>query len=262
MNMARSDWNSYRLEDGLNIWGDPNFQGSPNFLGGFELGDAITDTLVLKGRVATGSIAGSTLDIDATYTYGEFMELRMDVSDWTGIPGTTPKNFYGRYMRVSTSVASANWLYAQQVYAANGLEGEAGVDVALLQSFIYNTMGKGGSTITLMRGGEIKCEWAADDIVTNAQGLRIEFMGLAAPSNTIHGLWFEQDSGAAATYDLIQEIRMKQGMTILSRATSPNGVITAPIGSLCLVSSGTGANDSLFINRDGATSWKYITVEA
>jgi len=255
---TRNEWNTYRLDDSLNIWGDPDFQGIPVFSGGLNLGDAVTDTLVLNGRVATGSIAGAALDIDATYLYDALEEIRADVSDWTGVGGS----FSGRYLRLSTSVASANQIYAEQIYAANGEAGGVGVDVGLLESAIFNTMGKGGSTITLMRGIEVKCEWLADDIVTNARGLTIEFMGLAAPTNTIHGLWFEQDSAAGAMTAMFQEIRMRSGIVFMSNPTDPNGAVTAPIGSLCLVSSGTGAADRLWMNTDSGTTWTSIVTTA
>jgi hypothetical protein len=251
---TRNEWNTYRLDDGLNIWGDPEFQGIPVFAGGLEHGDEVVDTLVTNGRMATGSLAGSALDIDATYTYNALEEIRADVSDWTGVGGT----FIGRYSRISTSVTSVNQIYSEQIYAANA----DGVDVALLQSVIFNTMGKGNSTIDLMRGGEIKCEWLATDIVTNAVGLVIEFMGLAAPTNPIFGLWFEKDSAAGAMVPYFREIRMKEGVQIISSTADPNGVITAPAGSLCLVTSGSGAADRLWMNTDSGTTWTSVTCTA
>jgi hypothetical protein len=43
-------------------------------------------------------------------------------------------------------------------------------------------------------------------------------------------------------------------------ATSPNGVVTAPIGTFfVMVSSGTAASDDdVYINTDGATAWTLI----
>jgi len=253
---VRNEWNTYRLNDGLNIWGAPEFQGIPVFAGGLAHGDEVVDTLVTNGRIATGSIAGAPLDIDDTYIYNALMELRADVSSWVGIGGT---DFYGQYLRVSTSVESAaDNIYAQQIYAANA----DGINVGLLESAIFNTMGKGNSTITLMRGAEVKCEWLATDIVTDAVGLVIEFMGLAAPTNTIYGLKFEQDSAAGAMTAKFQEIRMRSGIVIMSNPTDPNGAITAPKGSLCVVSSGSGAADRLWMNTDDGTTWTSIVTTA
>lgn len=234
--------------------------GDLTVTGDFTFGNAVLDTLIVNGRVATGSIAGAALDIDATYTYDAAIEFRADVSSWVGIAGT---DFYGMYMRISASVDSAaDNLYAEQIYAANGLPGEDGVDMAMLSSAIFNTMGKGTSTITLMRGIEVKCEWLATDTVTDARALQIEFMGLAAPTNTIYGIYFEKESAAGAMVPFFQEIRMKEGPVIMSSTADPEGVVTAPTGSLCLVTNGTTTNDSLWINRGGGTVWKYVTVEA
>lgn len=240
------------LPSSLTIEGDLTVEGD------FTFGNAVVDTFVLNGRMATGSIAGVALDIDATYTYEQLIEIMADVSDWTGVGGV----FSGEYARISTSLASANVLYGQEKYVANGPAGGVGVDIAYLQGFLYNVMGKGTSTIDMMRGGELKLEWAGTDTVTDARGLIIEFMMLADPTNTVYGLWFEQDSGVGSSYPFIQEIRMKQGMTILSSTADPNGVITAPLGSMCLVTSGSGAADRVWINTDSGTTWTNVTTAA
>lgn len=43
-------------------------------------------------------------------------------------------------------------------------------------------------------------------------------------------------------------------------ATSPNGVVTAPIGTFyVMVSSGTAASDDdVYINTDGSTAWSLV----
>lgn len=252
---TRDEWNSYRLDDGLNIWGAPEFQGIPVFAGGLTHGDEVVDTLVANGRIATGSLAGSELDIDATYEYSQLIELRASVSDWTGV-GTS---FTGRYERYMVAVDSpAGWLRGSELYLANA----DNFDLLYMLGTMVNLMGKGNSTITLMRGSEIKMEWLATDVITDAVGLRISYMGLAAPTNTVFGLEFEKASAAGACAAKFHEIQMKEGMHIISGTASPNGVVTAPTGSLCLVTSGSGANDSLWINRGGGTVWKYVTVEA
>ena len=241
------------LDSSLTVPGDLIVEGD------FTFGNAVVDTMILNGRIATGSIAGATLDIDATYEYDAFSEIRVDVSDWSGFAGVF---FHGEWSRISTSVAGANILYGKFMYVANGLEGETGVDISYLQGFLFNVMGKGGSTIGMMRGGEIKCEWAADDTVTDARGLTIEFMGLAAPTNTIFGLYFEKESAAGAMVPFFQEIRMMEGVTIISRTADPNGNTTAPLGSLCLVTSGAGAADRLWMNTDSGTTWTSVTTTA
>jgi len=234
------------LDASLTVPGDLTVEGD------FTFGDAVVDTMILNGRMATGSIAGATLDIDATYEYDALWEIRADVSDWTGI---ATGFFHGEWSRISTSDPAGTVLYGKFMYVANGPEGGVGVDIDYLQGFLFNVLGKGGSTIGMMRGGEIKCEWANDDTVTDAVGLVIEFMGLVDPTNTIYGLWFRADSGVASVYDYIQEIRLNRDNVIMSSAASPNGVITAPAGSLCLVSTGNSVATCAFINTDGGTTW-------
>lgn len=52
------------------------------------------------------------------------------------------------------------------------------------------------------------------------------------------------------------------GAGIYSRASSPNGALTAPLGSICIVSSGTTTNDRIWINTNGTTGWTYLTAGA
>lgn len=237
-------------------------RGDLTVLGDFTFGNAVVDTLILNGRVATGSVAGSTLDIDDTYEYDALSEIRADVSDWTG----TGTSFHGEWSRISTSDPGGVVLYGKFMYVANGLEGEDGVDIDYLQGFLFNVLGKGATpnpTIGMMRGGEIKLEWDADCTVTDARGLTIEFMAMVAPTNTVYGLWFEQDSGAGASYGSIQEIRMKEGMTILSSTASPHTVITAEPGSLCLVTNGSGVADRLWVKDETpGNTWTNVTTAA
>jgi len=252
--MTRSSWNSYRLEDGLNIYGDPNFLGSPVLAGGFTFGDAVADTLVIKGRVATGTIAGTELDIDSTYLYKQLIEIRVGITDWSGFSGN---EFTGRYERYMISADAAGMtLRGSELYLANADT----FDLENMLGPLVNLMGKGNSTIALMRGSEIKMEWLASDVVTDAVGLRISYMGLAAPTNVVDGLEFESASAAGAMSTKFYEIKMNAGMCILSGTGAPG--MTAPQGSLYLRTDGSGANDRAYINHDGATAWKYITCEA
>lgn len=52
---------------------------------------------------------------------------------------------------------------------------------------------------------------------------------------------------------------LQEGPKILAGAGSPNGVVTAPKGSLFLATNGSGVGDRAYINRDGATDWTAIT---
>lgn len=250
---VRNSWSSYKLQDGLNIWGDPEFKGSPTLAGGFTFGDAVADTLTIKGRVATGSIAGASLDIDSTYTYDQLIEIRADVSDWTGVGGS----FHGLYMRVSNSIiGTGKKLYGEEILCAN----TDGIDIDELHTFLFNTMGKGNSTIGLMYGGEVKCEWKSTDTITNARALQIEFMGLSTPTNNVYGIYFEKESATGAMAAKFFEIRMKSGNCVLSGSGAPS--MTAPKGSLYLRTDGTTTNDRAYINTDAGTTWTALTTAA
>ncbi len=85
-------------------------------------------------------------------------------------------------------------------------------------------------------------------------------MGLAAPTNTIFGIRFEKESAAAAMVAKFHEIRMKEGMHILSGSGAPSMV--APKGSLYLRTDGSGTTNRAYINTDGSTTWTAITTSA
>ena len=250
---TRNSWSSYKLQDGLNIWGDPEFKGSPLLAGGFTFGDAVADTLTIKGRMATMTVAGDYVEIPSTYTYGELIELRARVTDWAGIGS----QFQALYLRADANIDSTGkTLRAMEIIGAN----YDNIDVGTLQTFMFNTIGKGNSAITLMRGGEIKCEWAATDVVTDAVGLVIEFMGLSTPTNVVYGLKFEDDSATGAMAAKFYEILMKAGMCVLSGSGAPS--MTAPKGSLYLRTDGDGAANRAYINTDAGTTWTAISTAA
>jgi hypothetical protein len=52
------------------------------------------------------------------------------------------------------------------------------------------------------------------------------------------------------------------GAYVVYHATDPNGVVAALKGSLCLVSSGTGVGDRMWVNTDGLTTWTAVTTAA
>lgn len=73
-------------------------------MGSLDFGAAELDSLLIKGRIATSTIAGAALSLPAEYIYGEAAELRWDVASWTG----TGNSFNGLYLRTSTSVGNAS----------------------------------------------------------------------------------------------------------------------------------------------------------
>lgn len=208
---------------------------------------------LIFGRLSTTTAAGAAISIGSDYSYGELMEIRTDVTSWTGVGS----QFQTLFMRSSTSVdATGKTLRAMEVNAANA----DNIDVGTLQSFLFNVMGKGNSAITLMRGGEVKLEWLATDVVADARALQIEFAGLVAPTNPVYGIYFEKESAAAAMASKFYEIRLKAGPCIISGSGAPS--MAAPQGSLYLRTDGSGTSDRAYINTDGSTTWTAITTAA
>jgi len=213
----------------------------------------ISEGSLLLGRLSSMTKSGANITLGASYTYGELIELRSSITSWTGIGGS----FTMMLMRAEVAVDSTGkGIRALEVDCAN-------VDtfsITTLSTFIFSTMGKGNSTITLMRGGEVACSWLATDTVTDARCLQLEFGGLSTPTNNVYGLWFETDSATAAMAAKVREIRMKTGLLVFSGSGVPS--IAAPKGSLYLRTDGTTTNDRAYINTDGSTTWTAITTAA
>ena len=55
---------------------------------------------------------------------------------------------------------------------------------------------------------------------------------------------------------------MPGGLKIVVYNGDPNGHVTAPIGSLCLNSAGSGVADRLWLNTDAGTTWTNVTTAA
>ena len=93
---------SLRVKQNLDIGNNVTIGGTLTVSGTFTFGDAAVDTLVLKGRVATMTVAGAAIQIGSAYTYGEGQELRWQVVDWTG-----KTTFNGMYIRSEAATVSA-----------------------------------------------------------------------------------------------------------------------------------------------------------
>lgn len=90
------------------------------------------------------------------------------------------------------------------------------------------------------------------------QGTVAAFMAtkhFSSVSDWCYGLYID-----SATCDI--RLANASGAGIYSKATTPNGALTAPKGSICLCPNGTGASDRLWINTDGGTTWTSITCGA
>jgi hypothetical protein len=57
-------------------------------------------------------------------------------------------------------------------------------------------------------------------------------------------------------------VSLPGGVLVLAGAGSPDGTVTAPVGSLWLRTDPGNANQRIYINDDGATSWVHIAASA
>ncbi len=122
---------------GILTGGTLEVTGATTLNGTTTLGDAIADTTIVKSRIATTSAAGAVINTGASYAYGEGMEMRYAVDDWTLIPD---KSFKGYYFRTETTKGDASGdLRGMEVYSVaniasgtTGLEGISGLYSELL----------------------------------------------------------------------------------------------------------------------------------
>lgn len=77
-----------------------------------NFGDAIADNWIVKGRIASGTAAGSALDLGASYAYGEAVELRYTISNWTGIGSS----FKALYLRSEADLGGAYGLRCAEFF--------------------------------------------------------------------------------------------------------------------------------------------------
>jgi hypothetical protein len=71
------------------------------------ISDATMENIILsgEGRIATGTAAGSAIEIDATtFSYAEGLELRYEMKDWAD-GSTTFTNAKGMYLRMENKEA-------------------------------------------------------------------------------------------------------------------------------------------------------------
>jgi hypothetical protein len=135
----------------------------------------------------------------------------------------------------------------------------AGATVCGAGSFLSGLMGElwGDGNIT----GTGKVAGVMSRLYTSTgttSGTTAAFMAtkhFASTQEWPYGLYID-----SATCDI--RLANAAGAGIYSRTTSPNGALTAPKGSICLVSNGSGVNDRLWTNTDGGTTWTSVTCAA
>lgn len=128
-----------------------------NISGDFTLGDSIVDSLILKGRITTGTEAGAYLEIDATtYQYTEGQELKYAVVDWADV--YTLNSFTGIKLAVEARTESAGG-------QIKGLDCDCRINdvtAGSVASIMAHTYIKGSTakTVNIVLGGESEVEVA------------------------------------------------------------------------------------------------------
>ncbi len=223
--------------------GSVTFENDVLINGSFTFGSAVVDTLVLNGRVATGSVAGSALDIDATYSYGEGVELRYQVTNWTGVGNS----FKGMYLRAeaATNSAAGKSVYGTNIYGVCN-------NVTMTTGSLWGTLtyayvkGVDAVTINNIYAGQFELSWDAGrtgdcTITTEAAVILAKVTGgRVADYTKIHGIIvrFGEMDGDSQTFG--NGILIEDDSAMSGTSTFTNGVhVTAPCTSAQFKVSGT-----------------------
>lgn len=240
--------------------------------GNLTFGDAVADTLILKGRLSSGSVAGSALAIGASYTSGEGVELRWTVSSWAGVGN----QFQGMFIRAQSDTDNATGALrgAEIMAVANG----CGLSSA--EGVFGECYAKGDTTDTLGAGYGVHGEFSMDAGRANTLTITTEIGAVLAKIlsgkvddyTKIHGVIgrFGDMDGGSRTYG--SGLRLLDGaeagtsaMTNLlytdMAATSTIEVSADAMGGFTIGAFsndtiGTTPQDGYFMVKVGATSYK------
>lgn len=201
--------------------------------GSLTFGDASVDNFIIKGRVASMTAAGSAIAIGATYAYGEGIELRYDVSDFTGVGGT----FNGMYLRAEeTAGADGKNLRGAEIY---GVCNDATMGAGTLWGTLTYAYVKGKTAVTVENMYAVQGEltWDASrthdcTVTTAAACFRAKITGgRVADYTKIHGytltigemdgdsqtfgygILMEDDAGMSGTSTLTAGVQIDIGCT-------------------------------------------------
>jgi len=228
--------------------------------------DVSLDTLVLKGRFATMTLAGAYIPLDADYEYTDLMRIHAQKTGWT----IERNEFHMLYTRLSASVSgpmdAATGLIQMGVLGGVHFvsRAEEGVDLYLLEGGRFEVHPRGGGqTINWIRGAEITISSASgDDPTVNVERVRVlsletQMTTDVAPTTDNVLLWFEKDSASGVAVSNLHEIRLASGNMLFSGVGAPNNAVepfaSAPIGSVYLRSDPADADTVLYVKHD--TSW-------
>ena len=215
-NNRRFGWHSGTMScKNARILGDLTIQDTLIF------GDVSFGALAVKGRMSSGTKAGSAIDIDANYAYGQGHEFRWTISSWSG----TGNSFDGQYIRAQSDIDNASGtMHGIQVFSVANASGIADLQGAFVQAYV-----KGDSTDTVGQAYGIHGEFSMDGIRSNTITLTTEvaaifgriLSGKVNDYTKIHGqiLRFGDMDGGSRTYGngiLIEDDAGTSGTSVLT----------------------------------------------
>lgn len=256
-----SSGDTLQWQGNLTVDGTQVFTGGTSYAGDVTLGDAVADSAILKGRLATGTAAGTALAIDATtYQYANGAYLRYNVADWADTYTLT--EFGALYARAETNEANASgFLYGATVYGVANNVGVQHLKGVLSYAYIKGTTAK---TVATAYGVQAELTWdagaAATTITTELTPLMAKITGGAADDYTkIHGVIVRAGDmdGASRTYGngiLIQDDAALAGAITWTKGISIANACTTGISIEGATSFGveiTGSSTVAFDCRTG-----------
>lgn len=160
--------------------------------GSLTFGDAVVDTMIINGRVATGAVAGSDLTIDATtYQYGEGVEMRWAVTDWQDTYNLS--QFQGMYIRTENQEDGVGRTLRAAEFTARDNDVGTGV-LETMHCNSYITGATAGKTIGATYGvtGQVEFSSSAGTRTVTTEAVALRGIMLATTGITgltkMHGL--------------------------------------------------------------------------
>ena len=150
-------------------------------------GDVSFGVLRVKGRMVTGTAAGTAIDIDASYAYGQGHELRWTISSWSG----TGNTFDGQYVRAQSDTENASGnIRGMQIYGVGNNVNTLSILGILAYAYVK---GSGAKTVGAMYAIQPELSWDATantcTLSTEAICVRAKITGGKVDDYTkIHGV--------------------------------------------------------------------------
>lgn len=233
--------------------------------GNFTFGDAAIDALIVNGKISTVSAAGSAIDIDATVSDGNGMEMRYTISSWAGLTGN---EFNGMYMRPQSDTDNASGvIHGIITFAVANASGILSLQGGFTQAYI-----KGDSTDTIGTAYGIHGEVSFDASRSNTLTITTEMCavlgkilsGVVDDFTKIHGAIFRfgDMDGNSRTYGngiLIEDDSATSGTSVLTTGINMTIACTTGISMSAdattgiHITSGMTPTDAIKIDSAGTT---------